>query len=155
MGRELWKSDGTGPGSVLVRDIFPGSGSGVVGAHFASDGDAIFFVASDGLMGQELWRSDGSAAGTRLVKDVVPGNNALGAGSACAVDRRRRGPRGEPAHHDADVPGRSVTAVTHPVTVQFATTAGTARAWLDYWPTSGTLTLPAGMTTASVPVSVW
>jgi ELWxxDGT repeat protein len=71
-GNELWKTDGTAAGTVLVKDIYPG-------AH-ASDADwmtvaggQIFFVADDGVHGRELWASDGTGAGTRLVRDIVPG----------------------------------------------------------------------------------
>ncbi len=41
-----------------------------------------------------------------------------------------------------------------PVTVDFATANGTAIAPVDYIPTSGTLTLPAGTSAASINVTV-
>jgi ELWxxDGT repeat protein len=74
-GRELWKSDGTEAGTVLVKDIFPGTDSGSPGEMTIVNG-TLFFSARDGLTtGWELWRSDGTAAGTTLVKDIRPGSN--------------------------------------------------------------------------------
>lgn len=74
-GRELWKSDGTAPGTVLVKDIRPGTLSSSPGG-FVALGTALLFNASDGTTGTELWRSDGTEAGTQLVKDIQPGLNS-------------------------------------------------------------------------------
>jgi ELWxxDGT repeat protein len=71
-GGELWKSDGTRTGTVLVKDINPGAGASAP-RRFTRIGDAVFFTADDGVHGSELWRSDGTAAGTVLVKDINPG----------------------------------------------------------------------------------
>ena len=55
-GAELWKTDGTEAGTVLVKDINPGSlesfpvALGVVG-------ETLFFRASDGVSGAELWKT--------------------------------------------------------------------------------------------------
>ncbi|MDP6512603.1 MAG: DUF5011 domain-containing protein [SAR202 cluster bacterium] len=68
-GRELWKSDGTTAGTVLVKDIFPGSGSSVP-SEFTESGGTLFFAASNGAGGRQLWKSDGTPAGTVLVKDL-------------------------------------------------------------------------------------
>ena len=76
-GRELWKSDGTEAGTVLVKDINP---SATYGYPRSSDPQeltdvdgTLFFRADDGANGQELWKSDGTEAGTVLVKDIEPG----------------------------------------------------------------------------------
>src|SRR5262245_4874757 len=71
-GEELWKSDGTTAGTVLVKDIFPGSGPSTINYLSAMNG-ALFFVGQDGVHGNELWKSDGTEAGTVMVKDFVPG----------------------------------------------------------------------------------
>ena len=71
-GDELWKSDGTAAGTVLVKDINPG-GSGTIDNLTAVDG-TLFFTADDGEHGNELWKSDGTEAGTVLVKDINPGS---------------------------------------------------------------------------------
>jgi len=72
-GYELWKSDGTEAGTVLVKDINPGGDS-----SFPSDltnvNGTLFFEAGDGTAGSELWKSDGTEAGTVLVKDIYPGS---------------------------------------------------------------------------------
>lgn len=74
-GRELWSSDGTAAGTVLVKDIRAGAGSSTPWSLTAS-GKRLFFIADDGVHGIELWSSDGTAAGTALVRDIVPGSGA-------------------------------------------------------------------------------
>lgn len=77
-GVELWKSNGTSAGTVLVKDIatptpdllgwfdsYP-SGMTVMGS-------TLFFTAADADHGFELWRTDGTEAGTTMVKDTLPG----------------------------------------------------------------------------------
>jgi ELWxxDGT repeat protein len=72
-GTELWKSDGTAAGTVLVKDIFPGSGFYISSnpCNLTAVGSTLFFSANDGV-NRELWKSDGTAAGTVLVKDIRP-----------------------------------------------------------------------------------
>ncbi len=67
---ELWKSDGTESGTVLVKDIFPGTTSSNP-SSLTNIGGILYFAASDGVNGQELWRSDGTEAGTYLVQDLT------------------------------------------------------------------------------------
>ena len=58
--RELWRSDGTAAGTVLVKDIHPGpEHSHPQGLTEASG--TLFFWADDGIHGYELWKSDGTA----------------------------------------------------------------------------------------------
>ncbi len=71
-GLELWKSDGTASGTVMVSDIDPGSGGSNLGFLTNVNG-TLFFAADDGSHGKELWRSDGTPSGTVMVKDIVPG----------------------------------------------------------------------------------
>src|SRR4029453_6013253 len=74
-GRELWKSDGTASGTVLVKDIdpdpspYPEPGP----AAITDVAGTAFFTADDGTSGRELWRSDGTEAGTIRVADIRPG----------------------------------------------------------------------------------
>jgi ELWxxDGT repeat protein len=74
-GRELWRSDGTTSGTVLVRDVRAGVESSVAAGSglLVAAGGHVYFVADDGEHGTELWASDGSEAGTRLVADLAPG----------------------------------------------------------------------------------
>ncbi|MDB6131778.1 MAG: hypothetical protein JWM59_21 [Verrucomicrobiales bacterium] len=71
-GSELWVTDGTAPGTFLLRDIRPGAESSMPGG-FKAVGDWMFFTADDGAHGSELWKTDGTTAGTALVLDLVPG----------------------------------------------------------------------------------
>ncbi|MDB5334442.1 MAG: hypothetical protein JWN70_61 [Planctomycetaceae bacterium] len=73
-GRELWKSDGTAAGTVLVKDIRPGTSSSFP-VELTNVNGTVFFNATDGLTGPELWKSDGTAAGTVLVKDIKDGSS--------------------------------------------------------------------------------
>ena len=76
-GQELWKSDGTASGTVLVKDINPGPTGGFVPetGRFKKAGGKLFFTASDGVHGMELWVSDGTEQGTHIVKDINPGSS--------------------------------------------------------------------------------
>ncbi|MFH0824067.1 MAG: ELWxxDGT repeat protein, partial [Pseudomonadota bacterium] len=73
-GSELWKSDGTAAGTLLVEDIDPGS-KGSEPAYLTNVAGEVYFSASDGngagFHGTELWKSDGTA--TVMVKDINPG----------------------------------------------------------------------------------
>ncbi len=85
-GRELWKSDGTAAGTVLVKDVFTGSSPYYYDGNYYGDypnssnptqltaaNGMLFFAANNGTLGRELWKSDGTEAGTVLVKDIEPG----------------------------------------------------------------------------------
>ena len=78
-GSELWKTDGTATGTVMVADINTQAGSGSNPYSFTEFNGDLYFQADSGTNNAELWKSDGTAAGTVLVKDIntTPG----GAGS--------------------------------------------------------------------------
>ena len=83
-GVELWKTDGTETGTMLVKDICPGicsSGPLLLTALNTS----LFFIADDGSLGYELWKSDGTASGTVLVKDLYPGSPSPGTSELTAA----------------------------------------------------------------------
>jgi ELWxxDGT repeat protein len=96
-GRELWVSDGTAEGTVLVEDIFPGARSSGVGAFDPIQGgllespdlsaiaDRLFFRAADPEHGDEIWISDGTSAGTVLLADIVPGTGGSAPGHFALV----------------------------------------------------------------------
>ena len=85
-GRELWSSDGTESGTVMVKDIFEGTyyyyGTyGTYGPYANSsspsnftvmDGE-LYFVAQDETYGAELWKTDGTESGTEIVADIAEG----------------------------------------------------------------------------------
>lgn len=75
-GYELWKTDGTDAGTVLVKDIATGSSSGYgETTNVVWLGDYAYFAATHVDYGKELWRTDGSEVGTTLVKDIYPGSS--------------------------------------------------------------------------------
>ncbi len=75
-GTELWKSDGTAGGTVLVKDIRIG---GVDGLSVNSNSPAVvhdnklYFEARDSGSNSEPWISDGTEAGTQRLADLFPG----------------------------------------------------------------------------------
>jgi len=71
-GSELWKTNGTSAGTVMVKDIRPGAAPSSPTSVTDVNGVA-YFVADDGVHGMELWRSNGADGGTVLVKDINPG----------------------------------------------------------------------------------
>ncbi len=72
--RELYTSDGTVAGTVMVKDINPGTaGSNPTG--LIEFQNKLFFGANNGTNGKEIWSTDGTLAGTQLFKDIAPGIN--------------------------------------------------------------------------------
>ena len=100
-GRELWKSDGTRAGTVLVKDIEPGDYDGSYPSSLTGVGGTLFFTADDGTHGRELWKSDGTRAGTVLVKNINASRRLRQqlsllpdrCGRDVVLHRRRRHPR--------------------------------------------------------------
>jgi len=74
-GKELWKSDGTSAGTVMVKDINSDSSGSVTYDPFIAVGNTLYFIANDGTHGKELWKSDGTSAGTVMVKDINSGSS--------------------------------------------------------------------------------
>jgi ELWxxDGT repeat protein len=71
-GEEVWRTDGTTAGTVLTRDIMPGSATSYPLGLYGAKGK-LYFNAGDPDHGFELWESDGTEAGTRMVQDISPG----------------------------------------------------------------------------------
>lgn len=67
-GEELWKTDGTDTGTVLVKDMNPGTGRGFVnnGEIFYDANGVLIFdgIAAGSASATEFWRSDGTDTGT-------------------------------------------------------------------------------------------
>ncbi len=72
-GVELWKSDGTAAGTVLVKDISPGAGSSTL-TDLTNAGGTLFSRGPRTGGALTLWRSDGTEAGTI---ELAPGGLAL------------------------------------------------------------------------------
>ena len=71
-GAELWVTDGTDAGTVMLKDIRTGS-TGSNPNFFYTLGNKVIFVADDGTHGAELWVTDGTSNGTVLLKDIAVG----------------------------------------------------------------------------------
>jgi ELWxxDGT repeat protein len=70
-GVELFKSDGTGEGTTLIKDINPAGDSFPFG--MTQYKGRVYFSADDGVHGSEVWVTDGTEAGTELFADLNPG----------------------------------------------------------------------------------
>lgn len=68
-GSELWKTDGTTGGTVLVKDVLPGPDTSSP-ADLTVVGSELFFTALDENNETDLWKSDGTEAGTVKVYDA-------------------------------------------------------------------------------------
>lgn len=76
-GTELWVTDGTSAGTLLLKDIIPGSLSSYP-SNFVILNNKLYFTAYSFDYGNELWVTDGTPAGTTLYKDVIPGTISSG-----------------------------------------------------------------------------
>ena len=80
-GAEIWKTDGTANGTVMLKDINPGSANGVVSDGITSDtfgefgviNGRVVFPAAQGPANTQgtnaLWSTDGTDAGTVKIND--------------------------------------------------------------------------------------
>ena len=85
-GAELWETDGTTGGTIMVADIYPGFNSSYPGNSsngyqgFYALNNEVFFEADNGTNGTELWKTDGTTNGTQMVADIWPGAGSSNAG---------------------------------------------------------------------------
>ena len=67
-GIEPWVSDGTGAGTVMLKDVWAGASGGFnpgcTMCNAIQLGSVVYFSASDGSGGSQLWKTDGTSAGT-------------------------------------------------------------------------------------------
>lgn len=71
-GEELWRTDGTTAGTILVKDIKPAALSStpiILGTYQGK----LIFSADDLMYGREPWLSDGTPAGTTMIRDISTG----------------------------------------------------------------------------------
>jgi ELWxxDGT repeat protein len=71
---QLWKTDGTDAGTLLVKE-FSGGNVGTVSGYETINNmiefnNELYFVASDGVNGRELWRSAGTDATTVQISNL-------------------------------------------------------------------------------------
>ncbi|WP_224368853.1 ELWxxDGT repeat protein [Hyalangium versicolor] len=72
-GFELWRSDGTSGGTVLVQNI-RADPEGSNPSELVAMGGWLFFAADDGIHGNELWKSNGTQ--TAMVQDIWNGGSS-------------------------------------------------------------------------------
>ncbi|HEY1086085.1 MAG TPA: hypothetical protein VGE37_00275, partial [Archangium sp.] len=72
-GTELWRTDGTDAGTVMVHDVVPGSGSGVPFARIVPHVDGgLHFAANDGVTGPQVWFTQGDTGASRVSSGPAP-----------------------------------------------------------------------------------
>ena len=76
-GIELWKSDGTEEGTVLVKDLKEGTGDSSI-THFTIFNDELFFIArSPDFNKLEIFKTDGTEEGTVQVTHIHENNGGV------------------------------------------------------------------------------
>lgn len=78
-GHELWSTDGTAAGTVLVKDTEPNLVTNYMTSSIVKVADKIYYILRVGLSVVNLWQSDGTTAGTTLVSTIDA--SALGTAS--------------------------------------------------------------------------
>lgn len=175
-GYDLWGSDGTPEGTKLLL------GSGVETTQFANVDGTVYFAAVDDAHGSEIWTTNGTPDGTKLLIDLEPGTessspagftrigNLLYFSAFTSATGRELWAFPLTANglsigdvHVAEGDSGSVTAhvtvaledkAKQNVTVDYATSDGTAHAGDDYDAASGTLTFAPGETAKTIDVRV-
>ncbi|HYH96537.1 ELWxxDGT repeat protein [Hyalangium sp.] len=69
-GSDLWKTDGTEEGTMLVRDPAAGELTGTGAGNFVMKGQTLFFARNNPI---ELWKTDGTKEGTTPIQTSIPG----------------------------------------------------------------------------------
>ncbi|MCX5887218.1 MAG: hypothetical protein NT096_15125 [Proteobacteria bacterium] len=85
-GIELWKSNGTEAGTVMIKDIQPGINHSSYPLPQITIQGTLFFSADNGTTGNELWKSDGTSNGTTIVKDINVGINSSSPSSLTTIN---------------------------------------------------------------------
>src|SRR5207302_10162578 len=173
---ELWGSDGTKAGTTLLKSLGPNY------TALYSIGGVVYFSGIDDAHGAEIWTTDGTVEGTKLLFDVNPGPASSYASQftkvgnliyfAAYTDATGAElwalPLTTPALSIAGthgIEGDAGTSLMHfnvsltpaakqTVTVDYATTDGTAKAGDDYDAASGTITFAPGETLKTIDVRV-
>lgn len=74
---QLWATDGTTAGTVLIKDIVPGNLAppSIAVANAVNLPNKFMFSVSDGATFSQLWQCDGTTAGTTVFRDFSTANN--------------------------------------------------------------------------------
>ncbi|HSY51697.1 MAG TPA: ELWxxDGT repeat protein [Thermoanaerobaculia bacterium] len=133
-GLEMWVSDGTPEGTKLLADVEPGIDSSIP-QQYVRAGNHLFFTATTSATGNELWALPLSSGPRLTINDI-------------------RVPEGDSGTTAARFTVSLSAASAQTVTVDYATSDGTATAGSDYDAVSGTLTFAAGETSKNIDVPV-
>jgi ELWxxDGT repeat protein len=72
-GRQLWKSNGTAAGTVMISDVSRGQAGLSPEDITPLSGTTAMLSGDDGVHGREPWVTDGTTAGTQMYEDLNPG----------------------------------------------------------------------------------
>ncbi|MBN2891528.1 MAG: hypothetical protein JXL97_06660 [Bacteroidales bacterium] len=82
-GEELWVTDGTEEGTILI-DIDTNGSATSDPAKFTVIGDLMYFYAENDTFYGEPWISDGTAEGTYMLKDINSNLDSSGGSSGAS-----------------------------------------------------------------------
>jgi ELWxxDGT repeat protein len=136
-GKELWKTDGTEAGTLLVEDIVPGSGS-----------------SYSAIGGSRGYKDEYLALGVVPAGGSGPTLHALSLRPPrFAIDDVTL-PEGTGSPSNAVLTVHLIPPSAQDTSVQWATSDGTATAGVDYTPATGTLDFPAGTASQTLSVAI-
>jgi ELWxxDGT repeat protein len=75
-GIELWKSDGSEAGTVMVTDLLKESNKSSIPSHFAIHNNLLYFVTTN-TPSNKIYSTDGTEEGTQLVFDINPNGSGF------------------------------------------------------------------------------
>lgn len=73
-GREIWVTNGNENEVFILKDIYPGSNSGIQTLLSKSSvilNNTLYFIANDGTSNGEIWKTDGTTEGTEKMTDFL------------------------------------------------------------------------------------
>ncbi|VXB34371.1 conserved hypothetical protein [Flavobacterium sp. 9AF] len=74
-GLELWKTDGTNAGTLMVKDITPGNNnSSWSPGGLTAFNNQLYFNKNDGANGSQIWKTDGTENGTIMITTPTVNN---------------------------------------------------------------------------------
>lgn len=75
-GAELWVTDGTEPGTKMLKDIIPGTTGSFPEKMMVHKNKLYFLLTNTGNV-RQLWESDGTESGTKLLSSVASASSLI------------------------------------------------------------------------------
>ncbi|WP_346824219.1 DUF7619 domain-containing protein [Rapidithrix thailandica] len=69
-GTEIWKTDGTKEGTMMLKEIYPGNNLTFQVSISIFNNKLYFFKMNEGGYYHEIWESDGTTEGTKFIKKI-------------------------------------------------------------------------------------